>query len=284
MMQTVTRRNSKDSVFVRLFQDKKNVLKLYKDLHPEATGITEDDIQIETLQSMMVNGLYNDLGFLVRDQYILLVEAQSAWNPNMPIRMLIYLAETYKKYLQDTRQSPHRSWRVHLPRPELYVVYSGSQKVPDMISLRNDFFDGNSDADLKIRILYAADQTIYGQYVRFCQIFDENRHQYGNRLQCAKFTVEQALEEGCLSEFLLKHRSEVITMMEQLFDEEAARAAFLEDEKQHQFKEGEAKGRAEGILKIAINMLQAGIFTKESIVIATGLPMETINELAAQGV
>ena len=100
MMQTVTRRNSKDSVFVRLFQDKKNVLKLYKDLHPEATGITEDDIQIETLQSMMVNGLYNDLGFLVRDQYILLVEAQSAWNPNMPIRMLIYLAETYKKYLQ----------------------------------------------------------------------------------------------------------------------------------------------------------------------------------------
>ena len=284
MEESITRRNSKDSVFVKLFQDKKNVLRLYQELHPEAVDVTEDDIEIKTLQSMMINGLYNDLGFLVGNHYILLVEAQSTWNPNMPVRMLIYLAETYKQYLHDTHQSLHRSWRVDLPRPEMYVVYSGSRQVPDTISFRDDFFDGISDADLKIHILYTADHTIYGQYVRFCRIFDQNRRIYGNSLECAKTTVEQAIAEDCLSEFLLKHRSEVITMMEQLFDEEAARAVFWEDEKKHLIEEGKAIGLTEGILKTALNMLHAGIFSKENIAVATGLPMETINELAAQGV
>ena len=109
-------------------------------------------------------------------------------------------------------------------------------------------------------------------------------------------------------------------MMEQLFDEDVARKIFVESETKHLIEEnraearkegitegkaigltegkaigltegkaiglteGKAIGLTEGILKTALNMLHAGIFSKENIAVATGLPMETINELAAQGV
>jgi hypothetical protein len=308
MEETMTRRNSKDSVFVKLFQDKKNVLRLYQELHPEAVDVTEDSITIETLHSLLVNGLFNDLGFTVNNQYILLVEAQSAWSPNITLRMLLYLTESYKHIIDQTRQSTHSSKRIDLPVPEMYLIYSGPRQVPDRLSLRQDYFGGKGDLDLAVRVLHTADQTIYGQYVGFCRIFDRNRRIYGNSLECAKTTVEQAITQDCLSEFLLNYRSEVITMMEQLFDEDVARKIFVESETKHLIEEnraearkegitegiqqgkaiglteGKAIGLTEGILKTALNMLHAGIFSKENIAVATGLPMETINELAAQGV
>ena len=311
MAEESTRRTSKDSVFVKLFGDKKYVRQLYLDLHPEATDVSEDDIEIDTLQSLMVNGLYNDLGFMMKHQYILLVEAQSDWCPNMSLRLWLYLAETYKRYIHKSHQSMHSSHRVILPTPELYVVYSGSRCVPDTVSLRDDFFDGDAPVDAVVKILHTADRTIYGQYIRFCHIFNEAQKRHHTNIACAQETVQRAIEEDCLSEFLMFHKSEVTTMMEQLFDEEVARAVYEESEKRYRAEElkhardeaiakgfakgtaegfakgtaeGRAEGRAEGILATAANMLRAGIFTKENIALATGLPIEKINELAAQGV
>ena len=42
------KRTAKNSVFLDLFQDKKNLLKLYKALHPEDTDATEDKLDIVT--------------------------------------------------------------------------------------------------------------------------------------------------------------------------------------------------------------------------------------------
>ena len=44
------KRKAKDSVFTVLFQDINNVYELYKELHPEDTEVTVDDIHIETLE------------------------------------------------------------------------------------------------------------------------------------------------------------------------------------------------------------------------------------------
>ena len=124
MAQETTNRKSKDSVFVKLFEDKKYVRRLYTELHPEDADIRLEDILIDTLKSFMLNTLYNDLGFMVKDKLVLLVEAQSEWCPNIPLRMLFYLSETYRRYLSESKQNEHSSRQVHLPRPELYVVYS----------------------------------------------------------------------------------------------------------------------------------------------------------------
>lgn len=240
-----TRRKSKDSVFVNLFEDTDNVLRLYKELHPEDTQVTVDDIHIQTIKSVLVNTLYNDLGFLVKDRLIMLVEAQSAWNPNMPLRMLFYLAETYRRYLADTVQSEHSAAKVKIPKPELYVVYSGEQNCSETISFSESFFNGNSPVDLKIKVLNKVDMTLHGQYIGFCKVFNEQRKIYQDSIICAKETIRICIEKGYLISYLRKHEKEVVGMMSELFDEEYQRAAYNRASQ----KEAIEKGREEGKIK-----------------------------------
>ena len=241
-----TKRKSKDSVFINLFEDTKNVLRLYKELHPEDTQITVDDIHIQTIKSVLVNTLYNDLGFIVKDKFVMLVEAQSAWNPNMPLRMLFYLAETYRRYLADTIQSEHSSTKVKIPKPELYVVYSGEQKCPEIVSFSDSFFDGDCPVELKVKVLNKVDMTIYGQYIGFCKVFNEQRKIYQDSIMCAKETLRICIEKGYLVSYLQKHEKEVVDMMSELFDEEYQREAYNRASQRKAIEEGRAEGRAEG--------------------------------------
>ena len=241
-----TKRKSKDSVFVNLFENAENVLRLYKELHPEDTQVTVEDIQIQTIKSVLVNTLYNDLGFIVKDRFVMLVEAQSAWNPNMPLRMLFYLAETYRRYLADTVQSEHSSTRVKIPKPELYVVYSGEHKYPETVSFSENFFDGDSPVELKVKVLNEVNVTIYGQYIGFCKVFNEQRKIYQDSIMCAKETIRICIEKGYLVSYLREHEKEVVDMMSELFDEEYQRAAYNRASQKDAIEKGRIEGKAEG--------------------------------------
>ncbi len=46
-------RTTQNSVFWDLFQDKRNLLKLYKALHPEDTEATEDTLDIVTIDNVL---------------------------------------------------------------------------------------------------------------------------------------------------------------------------------------------------------------------------------------
>ncbi len=245
-----TKNKSKDSVFVDLFQNPENVLRLYKELHPEDTEVTIDDIKIQTIKSVLVNTLYNDLGFLVKDKFVVLVEAQSAWNPNMPLRMLFYIAETYRRYLADTVQSEHSQTKVKIPKPELYVVYSGERKkCPETVSFSEDFFNGDSPIEIKVKILKNVDMTIYGQYIGFCKVFNEQRKIYNDSIMCAKETIRICLEKGYLVSYIQEHEKEVVDMMAELFDEEYQRAAYNRASQKDAIEKGIAEGMAKGIIK-----------------------------------
>lgn len=292
MAEETTSRLTKNNVFIDFFSDEKNVYQLYGELHPEDTDVKPEDISMVTLQSIIVNTLYNDLGFRVKDRYIILVEAQSNWSANMSLRMLFYLTQTYRHYLKETKQSELSARRVKLPKPDLYVVYSGQSDVPDEISLSEDFFDGNSPVDVRVKVLHTIDKTLCGQYVGFCRVFDEQRKIYRNGIDCAKATIRICIGQGYLSEYLKVREKETITMLAQLFDEVYLREQYkiseFEAGKAEGIAEGKAEGKAEGIaekaLDIASNLLRSGLLSKEHIASMTGLPLETINELAAQGV
>ena len=82
-----TERNVKDSVFCDLFSIPEYLLQLYRALHPEDTETDQDDLTIITLSSTFIRAMYNDLGFLAGNRLIILVEEQSSWSYNLPIRM-----------------------------------------------------------------------------------------------------------------------------------------------------------------------------------------------------
>ena len=260
-------RKSKDSLFVNFFSYKENVLQLYKDFHPEDEDVTEDDIEIRTLTTVLANNIYNDLGFIVKNTLLLLIEAQSTWNPNIIIRLLFYLCETWKRYIEDTKQSVHYSKKVRIPRPELYVVYTGHGKRPEKLSLKKEFFGGISPVDIEIKVLTKEDATICGQYITFCHVFDEQKKLDKETGEIIRDTVRICVEKGCLAEYLKNHEQEAISMMWELFNEEyileSVRIAEQRDREELKAK-SLAEGRAEGENIMLEKMRKAGL-TEEQI-------------------
>ena len=251
-----TNRNAKDSVFVDLFGNKEYLLELYNSLHPEDTSITEDRLEIVTLKPVVARGLYNDLGFIVdRLRLILLIESQSTWSVNILIRLLIYLAHSYQERADETEQSMYSSKTLDLPKPELYVIYTGDKEnVPDEISLSQEFFNGEeSCVEVKVRVIHqAVNNNIISQYINFCKVFDEQVRIYGRTVTAIKKTIEICINSGILSEYLRKREQEVERMTLEMFSQEAVTRAEIRE------------ARKETIL-IAIKRLRKYNFSDEDI-------------------
>ena len=151
MAQNTPKRKIKDSVFTNLFQDKKYLLRLYKVLHPEDSNVTEEDIKDVTIKHILVDADYNDLGFSIGGRLVILVESQSTWTLNIIIRALMYLIQTYHDFFKRTKQNLYGSKKVNMPKPELYVIFTGEKpkNPPDIISLSKDFFNGEKYLESK---------------------------------------------------------------------------------------------------------------------------------------
>ena len=166
----------KDSVFTHLFRDINYTLKMYQALHPEDTTTTVDDIKIMTLERHFVNQLYNDLGFMVGDRLIILVEHQSTWSVNIVIRIFWYIADSWHKYIKQKELDVYGTEKIVLPKPELYVIYTGDRKDrKESLSLKEDIFGGEDiGIDLKVKVLYDGQEgDIIYQYIEFCKVLTE---------------------------------------------------------------------------------------------------------------
>ena len=220
----VVKRNIKDCVFTDLFGNKKYLRELYLVLHPEDTDVTEDDLTDITIENVLVNDLYNDLGFRVGSRLIILAEAQSSWSPNILIRALLYIATTYQKYIDERNLDLYTSKKVEIPKPELYVIYTGDRKTrPTELQLSKEFFPDATELalDVKVKMIYGDNKDdILGQYVLFTKVYDEQRKLYGRTRKAIEETIRICKERDVLKEYLESREGEVVTMMMTLFDHE----------------------------------------------------------------
>ena len=240
MAESTPKRKIRDSVFTNLFQEKKYLLQLYKALHPEDGEATEDEIADITLKHVLVDADYNDLGFSVGDRLMVLVESQSTWTMNIIIRALMYLMQTYHDYFRRTNQNLYGSKKVKMPKPELYVIFTGERKtIPDIISLSKDFFNGTRiSIDAEIKVLYQENEAdIIGQYIIFCKVYREQRKCYGNTREAVTETIRICKDRNVLKEYLESREKEVVDIMMTLFDDEQIYKAFENDIKQETAKE-----------------------------------------------
>ena len=106
------KRTIKDSGFSDLFQDKKYLLQLYQTLHPEDKAATESSLTDITIENVLTDNLYDDLGFVAGGKLMILVEAQSTWTVNILVRVLLYLAQSYHEYFERTCQNLYKSKRL----------------------------------------------------------------------------------------------------------------------------------------------------------------------------
>ena len=248
LLELKARRSAKNTIFLDLFSIPEYQLQLLQALHPEMTDVTEADIKLITLNPVILNRDYNDLGLLVRDKLIILIEAQSTWTINILVRILLYLASTYHDYITDKKLNLYSSKIVKIPEPEFYVVYTGDKKfVKDTISLKEDFWNNpDSKLDLIAKVIYTENKNdIIGQYIIFCHVLDEQIRLYGrNKLAVVK-TFEICQNDEVLKAYLETRKKEVITIMDLLFSDDFILEAYgLE-----KWQEGEAQGRLSGRLQ-----------------------------------
>lgn len=277
------KRNLKDSVFTLMFGDPAYAVQLYSALHPEDTDVTEADCRIVTLENVLTVGQYNDLGLQVRDRLLLLVEAQSTFSRNVALRVLLYLAETYKRYVEEQKLDLYGTRTIRLPRPELYVVYTGPRPdVPDTLRL-SDLYEGKGGVELEVTVCRTSGKgNILEEYIRFCKIADEKRSVYGRTPKAIEEALRQCREEGILVPFLASREKEVRDIMATLFDQEK----IWEIHDYNVARDAEEKGLEKGAEKTLLANLKALMrnlnFTAEEAMDALGVPAEARAKLHLQ--
>ena len=228
------KRTAKNSVFLDIFQNKSYLLKLYKTLHPEDALATEDSLTDITIENVLTDNLYNDLGFIVNNKLMILIEAQSTWTMNILVRVLLYLAQSYHEYFYRTSQNYYTSKKLKMPKPELYVIYTGNRgQKPEQISLSQEFFD-NADIDIEVKakVIYESNKDdIINQYIIFCKVFNEQTKQHGMVQKAVTETIRLCKDRNVLSEYLAKREKEVVTIMMSLFDDEQIMKSFIKSER-----------------------------------------------------
>ena len=91
--------------------------------------ITEDDIEMVTLENVLTIHPYNDLGLLARGKLIVLAEAQSTWSLNIIFRLANYYFDSVMSYLVMKNIDLYGSVKLDIPDVEAFVIFTGKKKI-----------------------------------------------------------------------------------------------------------------------------------------------------------
>ena len=244
---------------------------MYKALHPEDTDITQDKLTDVTIKNVLTDNIYNDLGFMVGNRLMILVEAQSTWTMNIIIRALMYLVQTYHDYFERTKQNLYKSKKVQMPKPELYVIYTGNRKSkPSEVSMSEEFFGGEECCiDVKVKMIYDGKEgDIINQYVVFTKVCNEQIAIYGRTRKAILEAIRICKDRNVLKEYLESKEKEIVDIMMVLYDEQEVMRSYVESEVY------------EARIETAKRFLKMGKFSFEEIADGTGLTIEEVKELA----
>jgi len=282
-----TNRNFKDSVFTALFSDPD----LLRDLYSALGGVSlpsDVPVSINTLENVLYMDLYNDISFEIGGKLVVLIEHQSSINPNMALRMLLYIARVLEKIVKGRSLYSERC--ISIPRPEFYVLYNGTKPYPDENVIKlSDLFEKPQDyglseksnplLELEVKVINinegrngaivgrCKELADYSSFIAKVRAFLDE----GSSLEAAlKEAVKYCQKYGILKRFLEIHGSEVLSMLLTEWN--------LEDAKKVWYEDGQEDGREEEKLKIARNLLSEDS-TPDFVQKITGLDIETIKKL-----
>ncbi|MCL2043862.1 MAG: Rpn family recombination-promoting nuclease/putative transposase [Treponema sp.] len=280
----------KDSVFSFLFSDPDLLRELYCALE-NVTLPADVPVTINTLQDVLFMDMINDISFEIGGKLIVLIEHQSTINPNMALRLLMYIARVYEKTLGD--RNVYGSRLIPIPRPEFFVLYNGVAPFPEEKILKlSDAFEkigslglmekDNPALELVVKVininqgknegLVRRCKTLAG-YSAFIAKTREFEKELGDKTEAMKQAVRYCRDNDILKEFLEQHGTEVMNMLLTEWN--------LEDAQRVWFEEGREEGREEGWGEIVRNALAKG-FPMETIQAVTGFDMETIQRFASR--
>lgn len=245
-----------DSVFTNLFSISEYAVQLYQGLHPEDEKLTKEQVKLVTLENVLLNQPYNDIGMMILSEaaegkMLIMCEAQSTWSMNILVRMLLYWAQTLQEYIAETRQNVYGSKKVRFPDAEFYVIYTGDRKtVPEMLTLAGEF--GTTHVDIQIKVICDGRKgDIINQYVTFTRIYKEQYRLYGRTKKTVLETIRICIEQNVLKDYLQSRRKEVVDIMMTLFDDETIMKAYTKEIRDEGWQAGRENAQRDMALALA---------------------------------
>ena len=232
------------------FSDKKELLQLYNAVSGRNYTDTEL-LTITTLENAIYMSMRNDISFIIAHR-LSLYEHQSTYNPNMPLRFLLYLADVYSGLI--TKRNLYSKTLIPLPEPRFLVFYNGTEDQPDseILRLSDAYIEKSDDLDLDLRVqmlninighneeLLKACKTLrdYSEYVRRVRMYAKDR----KTDEAVEQAITECIREGILAEFLEKNRAEAKKVSIYEYDAEE----HMRMEREESFEEGYRDGHRDG--------------------------------------
>lgn len=292
-----TNRKYKDSLFRMLFgreENKENTLSLYNALngtdYKDASGLT-----FYTISDVVYVGMKNDLSFVVSDE-LNLYEHQSTVNPNMPIRGLIYFARNYESYFDINELNKYSGRLQMIPPPRYIVLYNGIEPAPAYQEMKL------SDAFIKSIEPGTYEWTAYvyninpgmndtlldkcpalKEYMTLVNLVRKNGETM-SRDSAIDEAVRTCIDNGILSDFLKKNRSEVQMSFLTEYDEEKYHATLRkemredlrEEVKQEVKEEVKQEIKEEEVNSFIDRLLNSGKFSDKEISLYANTTCENV--------
>ena len=275
-------REIKDRLFKAIFgreteQSKKWRLELYNALR--GTNYSDPDaLELNTIENVIYLTMKNDISFLV-DSQMTLFEQQSTYNPNMPLRGLMYFSQLYQRHLTKLELTLYGSRLIKIPYPKFIVFYNGDRETEDkeFLKLSDAFENKEKDGDFEwtaelINInsnhnnsLQKNCKPLY-DYVRYISRINDNRKKGMSKEEVVNEAVDWAISENLLDGFFKMQKEEILGMSLTEYDEEAVKRTFKEE------------GREEKALEDAEELLKEKI-SPEIIARCLKMPLEQVLEL-----
>ena len=252
-------RSYKDRLFRLVFRDKRDLLDLYNAVNGTDYANPEE-LEVNTLENVLYLSMKNDLSFLI-DAELNLYEHQSTYNPNMPMRGLLYFASVYSRHISSREINIYSSSPKEFPFPQHIVFYNGTQEEPDQKVLRlSDLFrQPNNEKEpclecktLVLNINYGHSRKLLKkcrrleEYAIFVDMIRQNQAKGAKLREAVETAAENCISRGILTDILSAQKAEVVQMVLEGFDQEAYEKAMKQEGYEDGYLDGEKAGYDSG--------------------------------------
>ena len=226
-------------------------------------------IEFNTIESAVYMSMKNDVSFLIEDT-VNFYEQQSTFNPNMPMRFLIYAGMAYSRYVEQNEDyNPYSSRQQTAPTPRCVCFYNGAEPMNDRKILRlSDAFrnDFSSDIEVTVTMLninFGHNKALLEscrplkEYAWFVDSVRKNQQATDTLETAIDMALAELSDDSLIKPFLLANQAEVKYMCITEYDEQKMFAR----QRKEALEEGIEKGMEKGKLDMLLELFRDGMLT-----------------------
>ncbi|MBR3109321.1 MAG: hypothetical protein IKH30_19370 [Clostridia bacterium] len=270
-------REYKDRLFKFIFGNPQNrawTLSLYNAVNG-TTYTDAESIRLTTIEDAVYMNMKNDVSFLVAN-IMNFYEQQSTFNPNMPMRFLIYAGMVYAKYIeQSDSYHQYSSSQQKAPTPKCICFYNGKQDKEDKVILSlKDAFDEEADIEVKVTMLninYGRNRELLDaceplkEYSWFVATVNESQKELNNLEAAVDEAIDKMPDDCQIKAFLIENRAEVKRMCITEYNEARTRA----------------EDREEGGFAMLVSLVRKGLLSEDKAAVEANMTVAEFRQKSA---